>query len=87
MDHDLGTLVWPNGADIDPSVLYDWPRHVDAIVQRRRQRWGTDYSEQTSSVRSDRVPQKVAEANGESYAATPERVSGDLKLGEKPGQN
>lgn len=37
---DLGTLVWPTGADIDPGVLYDWPNHVDAIVQRRRQRYG-----------------------------------------------
>jgi hypothetical protein len=37
---DLGTLVWPTGADIDPGVLYDWSNHVDAIVQRRRQRYG-----------------------------------------------
>lgn len=36
VDRDLGTLVWPNGADIDPSVLHDWPQHVDAIVKRRR---------------------------------------------------
>jgi hypothetical protein len=39
MDRDLGTLVWPNGADIDPNVLHDWPQHVDAIVRRRRQRF------------------------------------------------
>lgn len=37
---DLGTLVWPTGADIDPGVLYDWPNHVDAIVQRRQERYG-----------------------------------------------
>ncbi|MEZ4673987.1 MAG: DUF2442 domain-containing protein [Caldilineaceae bacterium] len=37
LDSDLGTLVWPTGADIDPTVLHDWPNHVDAIVERRRQ--------------------------------------------------
>lgn len=42
VDEDLGTIVWPNGADIAPGVLYDWPRHVDAIVQRRRQRFALD---------------------------------------------
>lgn len=42
VDHDLGTLVWPTGADIDPNVLYDWPQHVDAIVRRRQQRFGAE---------------------------------------------
>ncbi|MFZ2361552.1 MAG: DUF2442 domain-containing protein [Anaerolineae bacterium] len=36
---DLGTIVWPTGADIDPGVLYDWPEHVDTIVRSRRERW------------------------------------------------
>lgn len=40
LDSDLGTLVWPTGADIDPTVLHDWPEHVDAIIERRRQRFG-----------------------------------------------
>lgn len=39
VDRDLGTIVWPTGADIDPGVLYNWPEHVDAIVQRRKQRF------------------------------------------------
>lgn len=39
LDHELGTLVWPTGADIDPTVLHDWPAHVDAIVERRRQQF------------------------------------------------
>ena len=39
LDPDLGTLIWPTGADIDPNVLYEWPNHVDAIVERRRQRF------------------------------------------------
>ena len=42
VDPDLGTIVWPTGADIDPGVLYDWPEHVDAIVQRRRRRFGAE---------------------------------------------
>ena len=36
-DRSFGALEWPNGADIDPGVLYDWPVHVDAIVERRQQ--------------------------------------------------
>lgn len=39
IDPDIGAIVWPTGADIDPGVLYDWPEHVDAIVRRRRARW------------------------------------------------
>ena len=39
IDSDLGTLVWPTGADIDPNVLHDWPDHVDAIVERRRKQY------------------------------------------------
>ena len=42
VDPDLGTLVWPTGADIAPGVLYDWPDHVAAIVQRRRQRYAAE---------------------------------------------
>ena len=39
LDKELGTLVWPTGADIDPTVLHDWPDHVDVIVERRRERF------------------------------------------------
>lgn len=69
VDADLGTLVWPTGADIDPSVLHDWPRHVDAIVRRRRQRWAVDYSTNDSRQQLDRVLPKIAEANPEPYQA------------------
>jgi hypothetical protein len=35
LDPDFGALVWPNGTDIDPMVLYDWATYVDEIVARR----------------------------------------------------
>jgi len=87
IDPTLGTLVWPNGADIDPNVLYDWPRHVDAIVQRRRQRWVVDDSELGSREQFDPILQKVAEANREPYDVDRFSDNADLKPGEKPDQN
>jgi hypothetical protein len=36
LDPDFGALVWPNGADLDPMVLYDWAAYVDGIIARRR---------------------------------------------------
>ena len=39
LEENFGTLEWPNGADVDPSVLHDWPQHVDAIVERRKRQF------------------------------------------------
>ena len=37
LDKEIGTIVWPGGLDIDPTVLHDWPQHVAYIVEKRKQ--------------------------------------------------
>jgi hypothetical protein len=36
LDEEVGTLVWPNGADFDPATLHDWPRVCDELATRAR---------------------------------------------------
>src|SRR5690242_8542783 len=38
LDAEVHTLVWPSGADFDPSILHDWPEH-EAAFKAAARRW------------------------------------------------
>ena len=36
IDPEVHTLVWENGADFDPSILYDWDKYSDELSLRAK---------------------------------------------------
>jgi hypothetical protein len=47
LDPEVHTLVWPNGADFDPTMLHDWPDVADEFAAQAK-RWADGTSSEAS---------------------------------------
>ena len=42
LDSEVHTIVWPTGADFDPTTLHDWPEHESAFKAAAK-RWAANH--------------------------------------------